>query len=274
MIPIPAKSKGAFDVSSLQTINTVKRGQILTADTILNLNTSIVQEPASTHRSSSTASTQQARQAQQTRQPQQQRQTQQAQQTQMITPKPLPPFSNPLQKGQKAVLSSAPVSGIKARLGWNVTTPQCDIDVSAFLLSGSGKVIGDDWFVFYGQTDSPDKSVRFSQINDRNDREMIQVDFHTLNPSVEKIVFVLTINEAFEKKLNFSMVKDAYIRIMDSYTNRELASYQMTDYYANVISMMIGELYMHKGTWKFNAVGNGVAKDLAGLCELYGVQVV
>ena len=47
----------------------------------------------------------------------------------------------------------------------------------------------------------------------------------------------------------------------------------MTEYYTNVISMMIGELYIHNGTWKFNAIGNGVAKDLAGLCELYGVNV-
>ena len=48
----------------------------------------------------------------------------------------------------------------------------------------------------------------------------------------------------------------------------------MTEYYTNVISMMIGELYIHKGAWKFNAVGNGVAKDLADLCKLYGVEVV
>jgi tellurium resistance protein TerD len=38
--------------------------------------------------------------------------------------------------------------------------------------------------------------------------------------------------------------------------------------------MMIGELYLHNGAWKFNAIGNGVAKDLAGLCSLYGVQVI
>ena len=46
----------------------------------------------------------------------------------------------------------------------------------------------------------------------------------------------------------------------------------MDEYYSNVTSMMIGEIYLYHGTWKFNAVGNGVARDLAGLCELYGVQ--
>ncbi len=47
----------------------------------------------------------------------------------------------------------------------------------------------------------------------------------------------------------------------------------MDEYYSNVISMMIGEVYLHNGNWKFNAIGNGVAKDLEGLCGLYGVQV-
>ena len=106
------------------------------------------------------------------------------------------------------------------------------------------------------------------------DREIISIDMAKLNPSVTKIVLVLTINEALEKKLNFSMIKDAYIRILNSLNNADLVSFKMTEYYSNVTSMMIGVLYLYKGKWKFNAIGNGVARDLAGLCELYGVQVV
>ena len=100
------------------------------------------------------------------------------------------------------------------------------------------------------------------------------MDFNRLNPAAQKIVFVLTINDAFVDNLNFSMVKDAYLRILNAQTREELVSFQMTDYYANVISMMIGEIYLYQGAWKCSAVGNGVAKDLAGLCGLYGVQVV
>ena len=53
----------------------------------------------------------------------------------------------------------------------------------------------------------------------------------------------------------------------------ELSRFQLTDYYSNVTSMVVGELYRYNGTWKFNAVGDGVSKDLAGLCEMYGVNV-
>ncbi len=189
----------------------------------------------------------------------------------MPAARPIPPLSNKVQKGQKILLSNTALSAVNACFGWNVTDARCDVDVSAFLLGADGKIIGDSWFVFYGQTTSPDRSTRF--VAGSTDREMIQIDLKRLDPQVKKIVFVLTINDALKDRLHFGMLKDAYVRILDP-SGRELVSFLMTEYYNNVISMMIGELYLHNGAWKFSAVGNGVARDLAGLCELYGVQVV
>ena len=186
---------------------------------------------------------------------------------------PLRLLHKPVQKGQKTALASGrALNAVHVCFGWNTSNPQCDVDVSAFLLDGEGKVPGDSWFVFYGQTSSPDQSVTF-RTDDAEDREIMDIRFQKLNPAVKKIVFVLTINDAFEKNLNFGMMKDAYIRILDDYDRTELVSFRMTDYYTNVISMMIGEIYLHNNTWKFNAIGNGVARDLAGLCTLYGVEV-
>lgn len=192
--------------------------------------------------------------------------------TMQLISKPIPALNKPIQKGQKANLLFHPEQDIlNACFGWNVKNALCDIDVSAFLLGENGKVLGDDWFVFYGQTHSPDNSIVFHD-NGVQDREFFSIDFKKLNGAVKKIVFVLTINEALQNNLNFGMLQDAYIRIMNK--ENELVSYQMTEYYSNVISMMIGELYLYKGNWKFNAIGNGVARDLEGLCEYYGVQVI
>ena len=212
------------------------------------------------------------------------------------TSRPQPRLLHPTQKGQKTALENGgKLSRITAGFGWNVLDSRCDVDVSAFLLGANGKVIGDSWFVFYGQTQSPDGSTQFlsssnnsaystpyaastnrTQTNGSNtsslDRECIKIDFSRLNPAVSRIVFVLTINEALENHLNFSMLKDAYVRILNDLTGQELVSFKMSEYYSNVNSMMIGELYLHNGMWTFNAIGNGVARDLAGLCELYGVQ--
>lgn len=190
------------------------------------------------------------------------------------SPRPVPVLHHTIQKGQKVSLSGNQfLSTLEAKLGWNVTNDACDVDVSAFLLNSSGKVLGDDWFVFYGQDTSPDGSTFFSE-DASADREKITIHFQKLHPEVSKIVFVLTIHEALEKHLNFSMLKDAYIRILDTATSSELVSFKMDEYYSNVTSMMIGEIYQYKGTWKFHAIGNGVARDLAGLCEFYGVQVI
>ncbi len=198
----------------------------------------------------------------------------QTQTSQAPIQKPIPQLMKPVQKGQKVSMGvGTPLTALKACFGWNSTNAGCDVDVSAFMLGDNGKVIGDEWFVFYGQTNSPDNSTTF-QMDNGADREIIHINLQTLNPAVKKIVFVLTINEAVEKRLHFGMMKDAYVRIMNPNDNTELVSFKMTDYYSNVISMMIGEVYQHNGTWKFNAIGNGVAKDLLGLCELYGVQVI
>lgn len=256
------KSKGSVDKNSIHEIN-ISSKTALTASNVLSLNR-VTSNNASMPHSISTPT-----QAISTP-------VQVAASTPLntqIAELPMPALMNPVQKGQKIPLfSRQDASYIKACLGWNVLHPQCDIDVSAFLLGANDQVIGDAWFVFYGQTDSPDQSTHFIQHN-KDCREAITIDFKKLSPNVKKIVFVLTINEALQKNLNFSMVKDAYIRLIDERTKKELTSFKMTDYYANVISMMIGEIYMHNDTWKFNAVGNGVARDLAGLCSLYGVQV-
>ncbi len=253
MINIPMQSTGAIDRNTLSSINTLSVQGSVTAQNIETLNKR--RTKGNTTTTTATTATANVTAAAPPRQRQ------------------LPPLLKPVQKGQKVSLQAAnPLTTIKACFGWNTTNSQCEVDVSAFLLGADGKVLGDSWFVFYGQTSSPDQSTKFFA-DDTTDCEYIDIDLNRLNPDVKKIVFVLTINEAFEKNLNFGMMKDAYIRILNGQNQNELVSFQMTDYYENVISMMIGEIYQHNGAWKFNAVGNGVAKDLLGLCDLYGVEV-
>lgn len=239
---IKMKSKGAFNKNSIFSLNQEKVRKAVSAQNVCTLNQALSKMEASA-RNTNTA---------------------------VLTQK-MPDLRHPVQKGQKTALApDTSLKTINACFGWNTHSPQCDVDVSAFLLGSDGKVPGDSWFVFYGQKESPDKSCRFQ--TGTSDREIITIDFQKLHADVKKIVFVLTIHEAFERKLHFGMLKDAYIRILHS-GNKELVSFKMTDYYSNVISMMIGEIYQYNGTWKFHAIGNGVAKDLAGLCGMYGVQV-
>lgn len=275
MITLPMHSSGALTNTTLSSVNQAHTFSVVTADNILSLNT--MKKPGNTTGpNQSVTSPQTAGSFRHAPSCQNTNQIPSAQSANgaSVTKMPVPVLNNPVLKGQKASLANGTgLRAVEACFGWNVTNAACDVDVSAFLLSQSGKVIGDSWFVFYGQTISPDKSIRFFD-RAKNDREMISIDFTKLNPAVQKIAFVLTINEAFEKKLHFGMIQDAYVRIMDAGSNRELIGFRLTETYSNVISMMIGELYRYNGIWKFNAAGNGLARDLAGLCEFYGVQVI
>jgi tellurium resistance protein TerD len=183
-----------------------------------------------------------------------------------------------LKKGQKVNLaqSGQTLTSLKVGLGWDVVNQACDLDASAFMLGQDGRVLGDDWFVFYGQTNSPDNSIIHSgdsQGESIGDDETITINLAAVNYNVKKIVFVVTIDEALNRGLNFSMVSNAYVRVLDNTTGKELVKFNLSDYYATVTSMVVGEIYNHNGQWKFNAVGDGVAKDLAGLCAMYGVNV-
>lgn len=183
-----------------------------------------------------------------------------------------------LKKGQKVALSNngAALKNIRVCLGWDVLNQGVDLDASAFMLGADNKIVGDDWFVFYGQPQSPDGSVNHSgdsQGQGEGDDEIISIALDRVNQSVNKITFVVTIDEALERGFNFSMVSNAYVRVVNADTNVEIARFTLSEYYNNVTSMVVGELYKHNGQWKFNPVGDGVAKDLAGLCEMYGVNV-
>ncbi len=183
-----------------------------------------------------------------------------------------------LKKGQKMSLSqiNPNLSEIQVCLGWDLVNQACDLDASAFMLGAGDKVVGDDWFVFYGQPTSPDGAIVHMGDGDGSaagDDEIINISLNKLDQRVQKVTFVVTINEAKERGQNFSMVQNAYVRVVDKTTGKELVKFMLTDYFANVTSMVVGEVYNKGGQWRFNPVGNGFAHDLAGLCGVYGVNV-
>lgn len=181
-----------------------------------------------------------------------------------------------LRKGQKMNLSpDNSIHEVDIGLGWDAVQGY-DLDASAFMLGANGKVPGDDWFVFYGQTSSPDGAVTHSGdsngIGDGDD-EIIHINLDRVSPQVQKIVFIVTIDSALERGYNFQNVRNAYMRVLNKKNNAELMRFSLSEYYSNVTQMVVGELYRHNGTWKVNPVGDGVAADLAGLCARYGVNV-
>ena len=186
-----------------------------------------------------------------------------------------------LKKGQKVSLADMcqNLSIVDVGIGWDLNQygANYDLDVEAFLVDDRNHVIGDDWFVFYNQPTSPDGSVSLVAQSDNGqgsgDDEIIQINLNRVNPAVQRIVFIVTINDAKFYGYDFSNVQNAYARVVDHNTGKELCRFQLTEAYRGVCSMMVGELYRHNGQWKFNPIGNGTQDDLEGLCIRYGVNV-
>lgn len=187
-----------------------------------------------------------------------------------------------LSKGQKFNLATVNpnLDFIEVGLGWDAPmggTIPYDLDAEAFMLGANGKVLSDDWFIFYNQPNSPDGSCNHlgdsSNGAGAGDDEVIQLQLSRVNPQVQKIAFVITINEALQRGHNFGGVQNAYVRVTDKSTGKEMIRFNLTDCYKEVTSMTVGELYRKDGTWRFNAVGQGLNTDLAGLCGFYGVNI-
>lgn len=187
-----------------------------------------------------------------------------------------------LKKGQKVDLtkSNPGLKKITVGLGWDVNRydgPEFDLDASAFLLEGSGRVGNDNDFVFYSNARHPSDSVIYGGDNrtgaGEGDDEQISVDLGLVPANIERIAFTVTIYDAAERRQNFGQVSNAYVRIVDDATGQELVRYDLEEDFSIETAVVVGELYRHSGEWKFNAVGSGFQGGLEALCLNYGVNV-
>jgi len=184
--------------------------------------------------------------------------------------------------GNVSLTKEAPgLTAVNVGLGWDVNTfsgGEFDLDASAIMLDGSGKVTPDDsGFVFFNNLRSPDGSVVHVGDNltgeGEGDDEVIQVNLAGVPPTCEKIVFPVSIYDADSRKQNFGAVRNAFIRVVNQATGQEIARYDLTEDASVETAMVFGELYRNGPDWKFRAIGQGYAGGLAPLARNYGVAV-
>lgn len=164
-------------------------------------------------------------------------------------------------------------------LGWDeraTAGADCDLDASVFMVGETGKVRGDHDFIFYRQLTSPDGSVVHTGDNRTGegdgDDEAIEVDLDKVPADVQKLVVTVTIHEAEKNGLNFGMVSDAFIRVVNNETGTEVVRYALPEDYGVETAMEFGEVYHHSGEWKFRAIGQGYSGGLMAMCQRYGIN--
>lgn len=183
--------------------------------------------------------------------------------------------------GNVSLTKAAPnLTAVSVGLGWDVratTGADFDLDASALMLGGTGKVMSDQHFVFFNNLRSPDGSVEHTGDNltgeGEGDDESINVDLTAVPAECDRIVFPVSIYDADNRNQSFGQVRNAFIRIVNRTDGNELARFDLTEDASTETAMVFGELYRHNGEWKFRAVGQGYASGLAGIATDFGVNV-
>ena len=180
-----------------------------------------------------------------------------------------------LQKGQRIDIG---LQNLTIGLGWDPnegTGYDFDLDASAFMIDAQRLIPSEPFFVFYGNTDSPDGALHHTGDDPTGgnsvdgDDESIQVDLAKVDPRVTEILFVVTINDALNRKQNYGQVRNSYIRIVDNANGEEVAKYELGEDFSIETAVEFGRLYKHNGKWKFEASGIGYKEDLAFFLSKY-----
>ncbi len=195
-----------------------------------------------------------------------------------------------LQKGQKVELrkdNGGDLRRVMVGLGWDEVqqskglfaalfssgSQAIDCDASAFACMG-GRLCAASDIVYFGNLSHKTGAIRHMGDNltgaGDGDDEQILVDLDRLPQDYDKIVFVVNIYQAMQRSQHFGMIRNAFIRICDAETNKELCRYNLSENYQGMTAMIFGELYRYNGKWKFNAMGQPTQdNDLGTLAKRF-----
>lgn len=186
-----------------------------------------------------------------------------------------------LSKGQRISLDKvAPeLNAAFIGLGWDVkktdTGVDFDLDTSIFLLNDQEKLISDQHFIFYNNLNSPDPDKSVKHMGDNltgegeGDDEVILVNLKKVPQDVQRIVITVTIHEADKRNQNFGQVRNAFVRLVNVDTEKEVIRYDLEEDFSVETALIMAELYRKQGEWRINAVGAGYQGGLQALLDRY-----
>ncbi|QZI72205.1 TerD family protein [Pseudomonas protegens] len=158
---------------------------------------------------------------------------------------------------------NAPVAtgSLRVEVGYS-PIPGADIDVSAFALTTTGKVRGDDDMCFYGQPSVLGGAVQL--VDTAAGRAVFTVDLSRLDAAIERVALTATI---YENKASFDRVPMLVVTVSDG-IETQIPTSGMKE-----TALILGEFYRRQGAWKFRCVAQGFAGGLAPLATHFGVDI-
>lgn len=164
-------------------------------------------------------------------------------------------------------------TAVRAVLRWTPGAGIPDVDASALLLGGDGRVRSDEDFVFYNQPRHPSGLVR--RLPKKRVAEhltdTVEADLAALDPSVDQVVVAASSDGG-----TFEHVGDLRILLYDAAApagGEPLAVFDVKPETGEETAIICGELYRRGDGWKFRAVAQGYPTGLVGLATAFGISV-
>ena len=191
-----------------------------------------------------------------------------------------------LKKGQRISLTKEDptLKQIMCGLGWDVApksggffggNKQFDLDSSLLCLDADKKLTDVKNIIYFGNLRHSSSAIVHQGDNltgaGEGDDEVINIDLPLIPDNIAYLVFAINIYKCKQRKQDFSMVDNAFVRLVNRNSNKELARYNLSGTeYSGMTGMILAEVYRHNQDWKMAAVGNGFKIDtLADIAKVY-----
>lgn len=147
-----------------------------------------------------------------------------------------------------------------------------NLRLAAILCGSNGRVGGASDFVYLNQVISSDLSVEAMVNALGDDVEQLEIDLADVPAHVERVVVVLYVNEGMPRRRTLGQLRTCQVRVLDASSQSQIiASENLADGFVSETAVVLGEIYRHRGDWKFKVVGQGYAAGLTGVFEQYGI---
>ncbi|MET8686961.1 restriction endonuclease [Streptomyces sp. NPDC004732] len=145
------------------------------------------------------------------------------------------------------------------------------LDVCALVCRGS-RVIGDDFFVFYNNPQTPDGSVRAVDAA-APDKAAVCVAFDGLPDEADRLVLAAAVDPEANPDADLSGFTDACIRLLDPELT-ELGNLEVSDGRPRETALVLGSFRRRStGDWDFVLGGRGYTGGLEELVQDFGIEV-
>ena len=165
---------------------------------------------------------------------------------------------------------------VKFTGGWDVAKKageQFDLDISVFCVDYAGKV-GNlmTEAVWYKNLDKRGMvhSVDNRTGDGEGDDEYVNITLDDVSRDYQKLLFTVSIFNAEEVKQTFGRVSNAFTRLVDIDTGREIVRFNLTGDYSTDTFLFVGELVRNgDNSWAFHTIGQGSNLNLLTFWEKY-----